>query len=136
MFEFGDKIADSNGVLFGLLEPAHRFRLAREKLVDAGRFFEQCAAVGRLARENGVHLALGHDRIGSWPQPGAHQQIDDVAQPDSAAIDEVLAFTGAIRAARNLHLGELDRKTSVGIVERHRQLPRGRAACACRCRRR
>ena len=122
VLEFGDEIADSNRVLLGLLEPAHRFRLAREKLVDTRRFLEERAAIGRLTREDRVDLTLRNDRVRSRPQTRAHQEVEDVAQPDRRAIDEVLALAGAIGAARDLYFGELDRKTPVGIVEQDRHL--------------
>ncbi len=43
-------------------------------------------------------------------------------KPHLRAIDEILALANAIRAARNLNFGKLDRQLTIGIVEENRYL--------------
>ena len=69
--ELGDQIANADCVLLGAFEAAHRFVLAGEKLPNARRLFEERTTFDRLARENGVDLALRDDCVGSGAEAGA-----------------------------------------------------------------
>ena len=120
--DLADEVADADAVVLGLLEPAQRLSLASEELADAGGLFEQAAALGRLLGEHRVDLALRDDRVRARPETGAHEHLDDVAQPDLRAVDEEFALARAVGAARHLHFAEADAERVVLVVERERHL--------------
>jgi hypothetical protein len=72
-----------------------------------------------------VHLAA---------EPDVGQHLDDVSAADVRAVDEVFAFTTAVKPARDGELGELERTVAVLVVEEELDLGEGRrlapvAAC-------
>ena len=104
-----------------LFEPAHRFVLAREKLVDAGRFLEERAPIGRFAREDRVDLPLRDDRV----RPRARDRYpsaDRECRATALALRLMKYSLSPARYARRVisTSRKLDRKPSVGIVEEHR----------------
>ena len=121
-FQLGDEVVDADRVLLGGFQPAQRLVLAREELADAGGLFEQRAALGGLRRQDRVDLALRHDRVRARPQARAHQQLVHVAQAHGLAVDVELGLADAVRAPRDLHLGEVERQHALRVVERERHL--------------
>src|SRR5260221_4685325 len=86
---------------------------------DAGSFFQQAAAIGRLGIDNGANAALADQggRMGTRCRIG-EQQLH-VAGADILAIDLVARSFATIDAAGNLKLVivvELGRHPAVGIV--------------------
>ena len=106
-------------------------------LGDAGRFFDQGAPIGGLARQDETDLALLDDGVGLGAEAGVHEQLVDVPQAADVAVHEVLALAAAVEAtgdrglwrivrARHLqpgdlqvHLGHLQGLTCLAAVEDH-----------------
>ena len=98
---------------------------ARLVLRDAGGFLDQLAPVGRPRAEDHADFPLLDDRVVLRAKAGIHQQVVHVAQPARLAVDQVLAFPGAVQPARHFHfarngLNQLD------------DINRGRDRCHCR----
>ena len=89
----------------------------RLEAAESRRLLDQGSALGRLRREDRLHLALADDRVHPLAEPEVGQQLDEVEPPDSRTIDEVLAFAAAMQPARHRELREVDGQGTVGVVE-------------------
>ena len=96
--------------------------LAAAVLGDVGRLLDEGAALLGAAREDGVELALGDDRVGVLAKARVVQDVLDVHEARGGAVDEVLGLAGAVHPARDAHLGEVDRQRVVGVVQHERHL--------------
>ena len=94
-------------------------------LAEAGRLLDQQAAVLGLGGDDRLHAALGDDRVRLLAQAGVRERLEDVDQPAPRAVDAVLAVAGAVQAAHDRELGELDRQRAVGVVDDHLDLGGG-----------
>ena len=89
---------------------------------DVGDVFEDDAALVGALQDQLVDRALADDGVAVRAQAGVQQQLGDVLEPDSGAVEQVLAFARAVQAARDADLVVLDRQTGVGVVEDQRHL--------------
>ena len=71
--------------------------------MDARRFRDQRAPIGRTRTENHADLPLLDDRVGLCAKPRVHQQVVHVAEPAGLSVDQVLALARSIQAARHFH---------------------------------
>ena len=80
------------------------FAAALLVLGDTGRLFDEVAQVFRLGLDQLGDHALLDDRVAAWPQPGAQEDIGDVAPTTFHAIEEVgvLGVAGHPAADRDL----------------------------------
>ncbi len=95
-------------VELGVLEASFRQPLARFVLGDAGGFFNDGAAVGRLAAQDLPDATLLDDGVGLRAKAGAHEDVLNVAQAAELAVQQVFAFAGAEESARDLDFAGLE----------------------------
>ena len=81
-------------------EPVLRlFDFQPEALHVRGFVQERTPFVGRHAQDF-IDEALAHDRVAVLADIALHQQVDDVAQADAGAVQEVFGVAVAVDAAR------------------------------------
>jgi len=84
---------------------------------NAGRLFNQSAALLRTALQDGVEFSLADDGMSIFAQPGIMQDILDVHKPAGARINQILRLARTIHAPRNSDLVKVDRKHMVRIIQ-------------------
>ena len=99
--DFFEDVEHSGEVLLGAFELRFGQALAGFVLADAGRFFDNGAAVGGLIGKNLANAALLDDGVTFGAKAGAGEEVLNVAETGGAAVDQVLAFAGAVEAAGN-----------------------------------
>jgi hypothetical protein len=123
-------------VLFGVPYPRFRFAAALFVLRNAGRLFEIDAQVFRLRFDELADHALLDDRVAARTEPGAEEDVHDVAATTLRAVEEVgrLRVAGDLAADGDLRVfGVFAADAAVGVVEREfdagegGRLPRRRA---------
>ena len=122
VFQFGDDVPDAHQILFAGVELALALFLAVAELGDTGGLFKNLAPVGTLDRQNLVDAALSDDRIAVPSQTGIHEQLMDVLQSNSLAVEEKVALSAAVVSAGDHDLAVFHRQTTVGIVHHQRDL--------------
>ena len=105
---FVEDVVDARQVQLGVFQTRFRQPLAGLELGDAGGLFDDGATVGRLAAENLSDAALLDDRVGLGPEPGAHEDVLNVAQPAKLSVQQILALAGAEQASRYSNLSRLE----------------------------
>ncbi len=116
LLDLEDDVVDPRQVLLGSLELELRLPAPALVLGDAGRLFDQLAAIGRAGAEDLADLSLFDDRVGLDAQPGIHQQVLDVAEPAILAVDQVLAFTRTVETTHELDVLDDQRQL---VLHRH-----------------
>ena len=98
---------------------------------DPGHLLEQRAALLGTEGERLVDHPLADEQEGVVGEMGRVEQVDQVAQPDPALVEEVVVLARAIQPPTELEDPEIDRQQAVGVVEdeRHVGHPLGRPAC-------
>ncbi|OPZ03081.1 MAG: hypothetical protein BWZ09_02467 [Alphaproteobacteria bacterium ADurb.BinA305] len=132
-----DHVGEAQQVRVGLLDLAQGLFAVGLEFGDAGRLLEDRAAVFGLGGQDGVNLALSHDRVGGRPDARAHEQPVDVLEAAEVLVDEILPLAGPEHAAgdgdlvergvqhafavgeRDADLGHAERLAGVGAVEDH-----------------
>ena len=99
--DFVEDVVDASEVLLGIFEAGFRQTLPRFELGDAGRLFNDGAAIGGLAAEDLTDAALLDDGVGLGPEAGAHKDVLNVAQTAELAVEQILALAGSEQATRN-----------------------------------
>ena len=114
---FGDQVFEAGQVCPRLLQASLVALLPAAVEPDSRRFFEQGAALLRLLREQRVdHLRLHHDgRVRA--EPGATQQVLDIAQADRRTVQQVVALTRARQTPGYHDFLVGDGEHAVGVVE-------------------
>ena len=120
--ELADKHAHVAEVVARLREPPLGAGQLDAVAVDVGRLLDQVAALDRPEAQHLVDQPLRHHRVRVLPHLGAAEQVLHVEQPHLLAVDAVLALAGAVRAARDADLVEVDRHPVLGVVEDQRHL--------------
>ena len=128
-FHLTEDIGLAEEVLLGLFDLAERLFTVGLELRDAGGLLENGAPILGLGRENRVDLPLRHDRVGTRPDAGAHQEVLDILQAAGLLIEKVLARAVAVNATLNRDLVILGAKLlfAVGEGDRHLGKPEGLA---------
>ncbi len=106
--DFVEDVVDACQVQLGVFQSRFGQPLARLVLGDAGRLFDDGAAIGRLAAQDLADASLLDDGVGLGAKAGAHEDVLNVAQAAELAVQQVLAFAGAEQAARDLDLAGLE----------------------------
>ena len=100
-----------------VLELATSALFALLVLEDARSLLDKDAAVLGAGLEQGLQGALRDDGMRVAAQAGVVEDIKDVHKAAGAAVDEVLAVTAAVHAARDDDLREVERERAIGVVE-------------------
>ena len=100
------------------LELAQRLFLALAVLEDAGSLLDEASPVLGPGLQHRVQLPLPDDDVHLPADPGVGEQLLDVQQPSTLAVDLVLACALAEHPPGDRHFGELDRQRVVGVVDR------------------
>ncbi len=95
-FQLVDLVVDAHQILIGTGELTLGLLLAVAEAGNAGGLFKDLAAVGRFDGQDLVDLALTDDGITLAAQTGVHEQLVHVLQTDTAAVDVVFTFAGAV----------------------------------------
>ena len=120
--ELGREVRESREIALHRIELAQGLLLALAVLEDAGSLLDEATAVLGCRVEDRIELPLAHDHVHLAADAGVRQQLLDVEQPARGAIDGVLRSAIAEESARDRDLGVLDRKRTVGVVDRQGDL--------------
>ena len=121
-------------VLLSALQPALGLLLAVAVAGDTRGLLEHLSALGALSAHNLGNAPLSDYGIAVASHAGVHQQLVHVAQAHLAAVDIVLALTGAIVLARNRDLVGVYVEKPRRVIQHERHLsdaqarPPGRSA--------
>ena len=107
---------------------AKRLLLAPAVLQDAGGLLDNGPARLKARVQDLIKLALPHDDVHLAAQPAIGQQVLDVQQTATVAIDGVLALPGAEHQPADRHLGIVDRQRAVAVVDGEGDLGPARGA--------
>ena len=108
--QLGEQVADALEVRARLRELGLGLAAAALVLADASRLLEERPALLRPQGERLVDHALADEEEGVVGDVRVVEQVDEVAQPDALAVQEVLVLAGAEEPARQLDLAEVDRR--------------------------
>ena len=117
LLDLEDDVVDARQVLLRGFELELGGAAARLVLGDAGRFFDQRAALGRARRQDLADLALLDDGVRLDAEARVHQQVVDVAQPADLAVDQVLALAGSVQPAADLDVARDERLLVEQLVD-------------------
>ena len=115
-------------------ELAQAALLAATVLGDVRGLLDELAALLGAARQDRVKLALRDDGVRVLAQSGVVQDVLDVHEARRRVVDEVLGLAGAVHAARDRDLGEVDRQRVVRVVQDERHLGEAHRAARRRAR--
>ena len=89
---------------------------------DAGHLLEQRPTFLRPERQRLVDHPLPDEQERVVRQMRGIEQVDQVAQPDPALVEQVVVLARAIQPATEFEDAELDRQQAVGVVEDERDV--------------
>ena len=121
-------VAHADEVLAGAVELALGLVALLLVAGDAGRLLDEHPPLVRLGGQDVVELVLVHHRVRARVGAGAGEEVEDVAQARRLLVEEVLALTRAVEAARDAR----SRSTAPTACRRWRRSARprpGRSAC-------
>ncbi len=113
----------TNEVLFGRNEFALRLAFTSFELRDAGRFFDQHAAIFRLRGDHLTDRVLLDDREAFCTRARIHEDLLDVAQTRGLFVDQVLGLARPVQTSSDHDFGMLevlDRERSAVVLESQR----------------
>ncbi len=96
-----EDVVDAREIAFGGLEAELGEALFGFEAGDAGRFFDDGAAVEGLGAEELTDALLADDGVAVATEAGAEEDVLDVAQTADLAVQKVFALAGAEEAARD-----------------------------------
>src|SRR5262249_55326861 len=129
-FDFVEDVAQPLDVQIDALQPSESLGLARLEAANAGGLLEDGAAGARGGLQQNIEAALLDDAVGVGPGARAEEEVFDVLEAADLAVDEVLAFAGAVDAAGDLHFFGFGGEGLATIVEGHRDLGEAEALAA------
>ena len=103
LFDLEHDVVDAGQVLPRGFELELRRAAAGLVPGDAGRFFDQLAAIGRPRAQDQANLALLDDGVRLRAEARVHQQLVHVAQAADLAVDQVLALARSVQTPRHFH---------------------------------
>ena len=120
--ELGQDVLDPGQVPLGLGQLL--LGLAAPPLVapDPGDLLEQGPPLLGAERQRLVDHALADEQERVLREVRAVQQVDEVAQPDALAVEEVVVLARAVEAPAELDHAVLDRQQGVAVVEHERHV--------------
>ncbi len=89
---------------------------------DPGDLLEQRAALLRPEGQCLVDHPLADEQEGVVGEMGGIQQVDQIAQPDAALVEEVIVLARAVQPAPELEDPEVDREQAIRVVEDERDV--------------
>ena len=134
--ELGQDVVDPCEVDLGLGELVLRLAPAPLVASDAGDLLEQRPPLLGSQRERLVDHALADEQERVVGEVRRIEQVDEVAQPDPLAVEQVLVLARAVQPAADLDLAVVDRQEPVGVVDDQRHVGHAEARRADRSRRR
>ena len=119
LFDLEHDVVDAGQVLPRGFELELRRAAAGLVPGDAGRFFDQLAAIGRPRAQNEANLALLDDGVRLRAEARVHQQFVHVAQAADLAVDQILALSRSVETPRHFHFARdrLDQFLGLGTRE-------------------
>ncbi|OPZ22768.1 MAG: hypothetical protein BWZ10_00269 [candidate division BRC1 bacterium ADurb.BinA364] len=120
--DLADQVGQAQKVRLGALELAQSLGAADFVFGNPRRFLEQIAALRRLGVDDRIDLALFQNRIAVGADSGVDEQIRNVAQPAGRLVQQILALAVGEEAARDRHLGKIDRQSAILVVDGQRDL--------------
>ena len=115
--QFGGQIGQPGQIRRHGLELADGFFFALAVFEHTGGFLDECPTILRSGFEDFVELALPDDDVHLSADPGIAQQLLDIHQTASAAVDFVFTGSVAEHPPGDRHLGVLDRQRVVRVVD-------------------
>ena len=116
------EVLDPGEVGLHRLELAERALLPPAVLEHAGRLLDEPATLLRRGPKDRVELALPDDDVHLTAEARVGQELLDVEEPASGAVDGVLAAAATEHRPGDRHLGVVDRQGTVGVVDREAHL--------------
>ena len=116
------EIAQPCEVRLHRLELAEGLLLAAAVLEDARGLLDEPAPLLGRGLQDAVEPALADDHVHLATEPRVAQQLLHIQQPADAAVDRILARAVAEERAADRHLGVVDRKRAVAVVDRQLHL--------------
>src|SRR5690606_2658612 len=115
--DLGEEIGQTGQVALGGGELAERLLLALAVLEDTGGLLDEAAAVLGGGVQDRVELPLTDDDVHLAPDAGVAEQVLDVEEPATGAVDRVLRPAVAEHGPADRHLGVVDRQGAVAVVD-------------------
>ena len=100
--------------IFQLFE---RRRLPPLELDDSRSLIEEFTALLRLPVQDSLNLSLADDRVSFLADTGVIKDIVDVAESDRGIVEQILALTGSVQAARHSDFLVVDIKHVIAVIE-------------------
>ncbi len=97
-------------------------------LAEAGGLLDQQPALARLGVDDRLDPALTDHRVHLAAEVGVGEDVGDVREPATGAVEAVTAVAGAVEMALDRDFGELGRGAAIGVVDHDLDL--GRAPLA------
>ena len=120
--DFTQEVLDSQQVGFGGVEPTLRLLFALAELEDARCLFDNGPTVFGTGIEHGIDLALADDDVLLTADAGITEELLDVKQATTDAVDHVLRLTGTEQDSRDGDLAEFQAECPVSVVDRDADL--------------
>ena len=120
--ELAQDVLDAREVRLRLDELLLRPATASLVAADAGHLLEQRPALLGTQGQRLVDHPLADEQEGVVGEVGRVEQIDQVAQPDPALVEEVVVLARAVEPPPELEDPEVDRQQAVGVVEDERDV--------------
>ena len=117
---FIDDVAQADKIGLDSIEFVECGLLLGLVFTDAGGLFEDNSAFLRVGLKQDVYLALFDHRIGVVADSGAHEELLQITEPALGFVQEVLALSSPIKAARYPDLVVIDVQDVLGIREDER----------------
>ena len=120
--ELAEDVLDARQVRLGFDQLLLRPPPATLVAADAGHLLEQRPALLRPEGKRLVDHALADEQEGVVREVRGVEQVDQVAQPDPALVEEVVVLARAVQPPTELEHLEVDRQQPVGVVEDERDV--------------
>ena len=120
--ELAEDVLCAGQVRLGLDELFFRSAAPALMAADPGDLLEQRSPLLGAQGEGLVDHALPDEQEGVVGEVGGVEQVDQVAQPDPALVEEVVVLARAVQPAAELEHLEVDRQEPVGVVEHERDI--------------
>ena len=120
--ELGDDVLDPGQVRLGFGQLLLRLAAASLVAPDPGDLLEQRPALLGPQGERLVDHALADEQERVVGEMRSVEQVDEIAQADPLAIEEVVVLAGAVQPAAQLEHLVVDRQQAVRVVEQDRDV--------------
>ena len=115
--KFGGEVLQPCEVALHRIEFAEGLFLALAMLEHSGGLFHEAATILRCCVQDGVELPLPDNDVHLATDAGIGQQFLDIQQATRFSVDRVLGSSVTEQRAGDRHLGVLDGKGPIGVVD-------------------